>query len=69
MPKIDKQKTAKAIKAFRERKKLSQVKMAGRVELSRSHYLNLEAGRNTPSYRVALAFMGMGLDLRKRIIK
>ena len=65
MPKIDKQKTAKAIKAFRERKKLSKAEMARRVEVSASHYLNLEAGRNAPSYRVALAFMDIGLDLTK----
>lgn len=69
MPKIDRQKTARAIKAFRERKKLSKAEMARRVEVSASHYLNLEAGRNAPSYRAALAFADMGLDLKKYITK
>ena len=69
MPKIDKQKTAKAIKAFRERKKLSKREMARRVEISPSHYCNLEAGKNAPSYNAVVNFMGMGLDLIKFIGK
>lgn len=69
MPIIDKQKTAKAIKAFRERKKLSKREMARRLEISPSHYGNLEAGRNAPSYNAVVNFMSMGLDLIKYVGK
>jgi DNA-binding XRE family transcriptional regulator len=67
MPIIDKQKTAKAIKAFRGKMKLTKREMARRVEVSPSHYGNLEAGRNAPSYNVVVNFMSMGLDLIKLI--
>jgi transcriptional regulator with XRE-family HTH domain len=66
---IDKQKIAKAIKVFRGKMKLTKKEMARRIKISPSHYGNLEAGRNSPSYSVVVSFMDIGLDLIKFVGK
>lgn len=63
---INKKTIAKQIKEFREGLKISKAEMARRVGISASHYLNLEAGRNAPSYKVVVSFMDMGLNLIKQ---
>lgn len=64
---INKKTIAKQIKEFRESLKISKAEMARRLDVSAAHYLNYEAGRNVPSYRVVITLFHMGLDVAKTI--